>query len=52
MEDDKPKWLHKCEHCVACISWCPVQGIQYGKRTKARRRYQNPEIKVDELFLK
>jgi len=52
MENGKPQWQHKCEHCVACISWCPEQAIQFGKRTKARRRYQNPEIKVEELFVR
>jgi len=24
LENGKPEWLHRCEHCVACISWCPV----------------------------
>jgi len=49
IDSGKPRWLHRCEHCVACISWCPRQAIQYGHRTKARRRYQNPRINVDEL---
>ncbi|MCL1905856.1 MAG: EFR1 family ferrodoxin [Clostridiales bacterium] len=52
MEGGKPLWQHRCEHCIACISWCPLQAIQYGSRTKARRRYQNPRIKVEELFFK
>ena len=52
IENGRPVWLHKCEHCVACISWCPAEAIQYGSSTKARRRYQNPEIKVDELLSK
>ena len=49
MENNKPSWLHHCEHCTACISWCPVQAIQYGEKTKKRRRYQNPKITVDEM---
>jgi len=49
MENNKPRWLHHCEHCVACISWCPVQAIQYGEKTKARRRYHNPKIEVKEI---
>jgi formate hydrogenlyase subunit 6/NADH:ubiquinone oxidoreductase subunit I len=52
MENDKPKWLHRCEHCVACISWCPTQAIEYGNKTQARRRYRNPKIKVEELIRK
>ena len=50
MKDKRPKWRRHCERCVACISWCPVQAIQYGAQTKRRRRYQNPEIDVNELL--
>ena len=45
----KPNWLHHCEHCVACISWCPAKAINYGEKTQERRRYRNPRINVDEL---
>ena len=48
--EDKPVWLHRCEHCVACISNCPAKAIQYGSKTKTRRRYRNPRIKVSELI--
>ena len=50
MENNKPHWLHHCEHCVTCISWCPAHAIQYGDKTKDRRRYHNPEITVAELL--
>jgi len=49
IESGKPKWLGHCERCVSCISWCPVHAIECGKRTQGRRRYRNPEIKVNEL---
>lgn len=45
----RPKWLHHCEHCVACISFCPAGAINYGDATKKRARYCNPRIKVTEL---
>jgi len=48
--EKKPVWQHHCEHCVACISWCPIGAIQYGESTKTRRRYRNPEIMANELF--
>lgn len=48
----KPKWLHHCEHCMACISWCPVRAIDYGDRTRSRRRYRNPRVKAEELIRK
>jgi formate hydrogenlyase subunit 6/NADH:ubiquinone oxidoreductase subunit I len=49
-EKGKPEWLHHCEHCMACISWCPARAIDYGERTRSRRRYHNPRIKAAELI--
>ncbi len=49
MEDGRPQWLHRCEHCVACISWCPAKAIEYADKTQRRRRYRNPFIKAEEL---
>jgi ferredoxin len=50
LENGRPKWLHHCEHCVACISWCPERATQYGDHTQSRRRYRNPWIQADELM--
>ena len=47
--EDRPIWQHHCEHCVACISWCPTTAINYGQATEKRTRYRNPHIKVTEL---
>ena len=49
LEDGRPVWQHHCERCVACISWCPAKAIDYGNKTQARRRYQNPRVSVDEM---
>jgi ferredoxin len=49
LEYGKPTWLHHCEHCVACISWCPARAIEYGGKTQKRNRYSNPRIKADEI---
>ena len=48
--DGKPEWQHHCEHCVACIHLCPQEAIQYGTKTKRRRRYHNPDVGVTELL--
>lgn len=50
MEKNRPQWLHHCEHCLACMHWCPKQSLQYKKGTIKRERYHHPEIKVSELF--
>jgi len=50
MDNGKPVWIHHCEHCVACISWCPSAAIEYGDKTVSRNRYRNPRIKVNDLF--
>ncbi len=47
MADGRPQWLHQCEHCMACIHRCPQEAIQYGAKTKKRRRYYNPEVRSE-----
>lgn len=49
MEDRRPVWQHNCERCLACIHWCPSEAIEYGKKTVGRRRYHNPNIKIEEI---
>ncbi|MGA1869886.1 MAG: EFR1 family ferrodoxin [bacterium] len=50
MEDGRPRWLHHCEQCLACIHWCPQEAIQVGKKTIGRKRYHHPEVKVRDLM--
>ena len=38
-EDGKPVWNGACTHCAACISKCPVEAIEYGKKTQGKERY-------------
>ena len=47
--EGKPNWRHHCEHCVACICWCPAVAIEYGEKTERRTRYRNPQVNVAEL---
>lgn len=35
----RPQWGKDCTHCMACIGACPVEAIEYGKRTQGMRRY-------------
>lgn len=35
----RPAWGKKCTHCMACISVCPEEAVEYGKHTVGKRRY-------------
>lgn len=37
--DGKPTWHGRCTHCMACINYCPVEAINYGKGTVKKKRY-------------
>lgn len=37
--DGKPIWHGRCTHCMACINYCPVEAINYGKGTVKKKRY-------------
>ena len=50
MKDGTPSWLDKCEQCMACLQWCPVEAIQFGKATAGRRRYRHPKFKANDFF--
>jgi len=50
VEQTKVTWGSQCTQCLACINYCPVQAIEYGKKTLNKGRYNNPNIKVNEMF--
>ena len=50
MVNGRPNWQGHCEHCLACIEWCPTEAIQYGAKTNDRKRYHHPEILAKELY--
>ena len=35
----RPVWGSQCTHCMACISYCPTQAIEYGKKSQGQPRY-------------
>ncbi len=40
-----PRWAELgCTQCLACLHRCPMNAIQYGKRTETRGRYANPVL--------
>ncbi len=48
--EGKPGWLHHCEQCFGCLQWCPQKAIQYKKSTVGRKRYQHPDINVEDII--
>lgn len=50
MEEGRPHWKSEnCQQCLACLHFCPQKAIQYGKRTMKKKRYQNPEISINDF---
>lgn len=45
LENGKPVWGKDCTHCMACISRCPREAIEYGKHSEGKPRYTCP-IKI------
>lgn len=39
LKEGRPQWSDNCTHCMACICACPENAIEYGRKTKHKRRY-------------
>lgn len=39
LENEKPVWGSDCTHCMACISACPTQAIEYKKISAGKPRH-------------
>lgn len=39
LKDGSPVWGGSCTHCMACINRCPMEAIEYGKRSQGKPRY-------------
>ncbi|MDR2734643.1 MAG: EFR1 family ferrodoxin [Spirochaetota bacterium] len=48
----EPQWNGHCEQCLACIQWCPEEAIEFGNKTKGRRRYHYPGIRAEDIIPK
>lgn len=49
--DKKPSWGKECTQCLACMHFCPVKAIQYGKGTEKKGRYKNPKVSIAEMIV-
>ena len=44
LRDRIPTWVKsKCLRCCACINRCPFHALQFGRSTRKRERYVNPD---------
>ena len=41
-----PVWGKNCTSCLACYHVCPQQAVQYGKRTRNKGQYFNPDKSI------
>ena len=52
MKEGRPVFSNKCEHCQACLNWCPHKAIQFARLKSGTPRYHHPEIKVPDIARK
>lgn len=50
MNAGNPEFLHKCEHCLACLHNCPAHAIDWKDKTQGKERYRNARVSLDELI--
>ena len=43
IQNGRPVWGGDCTHCMACICHCPVEAIEYGKKSVGKPRYHFEE---------
>ncbi|MDD1702550.1 MAG: EFR1 family ferrodoxin [Methanoregula sp.] len=50
--NDLPSWNHRCEMCLACLHWCPVEAIQFNvmRGTRGRGRYRHPDLRIADMI--
>ncbi|MCD4829516.1 MAG: EFR1 family ferrodoxin [Candidatus Cloacimonetes bacterium] len=48
--DGKPRWLHHCEECLACLHFCPPEAIDFGPKTLGKTRYHHAEVSANDLI--
>ena len=50
MENSKPAFQHRCEHCLACLHNCPAHAIDWKQKTQGKERYRNAEVALEDLI--
>jgi ferredoxin len=50
MQGQQPVFSRRCEHCQACLNWCPSRAIRYIRMKPDTPRYHHPEISLGEML--
>jgi len=50
IDDGRLTWHNRCEHCLACLQWCPQEALQYGRKTPRYDRYHHPEVTLKDML--
>ena len=45
-----PVWQHRCVNCLGCLHICPAEAIDYGDKTKGRKRYRHKDVAPKDLL--
>ena len=48
IKDGAPVWEGSCSMCLACLHHCPAGAVEYENQTVGKKRYVNPDCKVQE----
>ena len=48
--DGFPVWQHRCVNCLGCLHICPVKAVDYGEKSRGRRRYRHKTVAPKELL--
>jgi ferredoxin len=50
MEEDRPVFHHKCEHCFGCLQNCPSLALEWKEKTKGKKRFRKDGVTLEELI--
>jgi len=50
MKDGRPAFTGKCEHCQACLNWCPREAIGFGRLRSGVPRYRRPGVNIEDML--
>jgi flavodoxin len=50
IENNKPKFQHNCQRCMACIQYCPKNAIGLNGKPLNKPRYFHPDYPVENII--